>query len=180
MATGLAYTSAGGDTLAIEVSVSPGKGKLILTGKLGDVMKESAQAAFSYIRSRAEELHIDPNFHEKHDIHIHVPEGAVPKDGPSAGITIATALISALTGIPVSKEVGMTGEITLRGRVLPIGGLKEKTLSAHRAGLTKIILPAENERDLDDIPESVKENLTFVPVSHLDEVLEHALVGVKK
>ncbi|PEJ31907.1 endopeptidase La [Bacillus pseudomycoides] len=180
MATGLAYTAAGGDTLAIEVSVSPGKGKLILTGKLGDVMKESAQAAFSYIRSRAEELHIDSNFHEKNDIHIHVPEGAVPKDGPSAGITMATALISALTGVPVSKEVGMTGEITLRGRVLPIGGLKEKTLSAHRAGLTKIILPAENEKDLDDIPESVKENLTFVLVSHLDEVLEHALVGVKQ
>ncbi|UIJ65412.1 endopeptidase La [Bacillus cereus] len=180
MATGLAYTAAGGDTLAIEVSVAPGKGKLILTGKLGDVMKESAQAAFSYIRSRAEELQIDPNFHEKNDIHIHVPEGAVPKDGPSAGITMATALISALTGIPVSKEVGMTGEITLRGRVLPIGGLKEKTLSAHRAGLTKIILPAENEKDLDDIPESVKENLTFVLASHLDEVLEHALVGVKQ
>ncbi|MBG9840326.1 MULTISPECIES: endopeptidase La [Bacillus cereus group] len=180
MATGLAYTAAGGDTLAIEVSVAPGKGKLILTGKLGDVMKESAQAAFSYIRSRAEELQIDSNFHEKNDIHIHVPEGAVPKDGPSAGITMATALISALTGIPVSKEVGMTGEITLRGRVLPIGGLKEKTLSAHRAGLTKIILPAENEKDLDDIPESVKENLTFVLASHLDEVLEHALVGVKQ
>ncbi|MGF9877437.1 endopeptidase La [Bacillus albus] len=180
MATGLAYTAAGGDTLAIEVSVAPGKGKLILTGKLGDVMKESAQAAFSYIRSRAEELKIDPNFHEKNDIHIHVPEGAVPKDGPSAGITMATALISALTGIPVSKEVGMTGEITLRGRVLPIGGLKEKTLSAHRAGLTKIILPAENEKDLDDIPESVKENLTFVLASHLDEVLDHALVGVKQ
>ncbi|WP_217613508.1 endopeptidase La [Bacillus sp. GbtcB14] len=180
MATGLAYTAAGGDTLAIEVSVALGKGKLILTGKLGDVMKESAQAAFSYIRSRAEELQIDPNFHEKNDIHIHVPEGAVPKDGPSAGITMATALISALTGIPVSKEVGMTGEITLRGRVLPIGGLKEKTLSAHRAGLTKIILPAENEKDLDDIPESVKENLTFVLASHLDEVLEHALVGVKQ
>lgn len=180
MATGLAYTAAGGDTLAIEVSVAPGKGKLILTGKLGDVMKESAQAAFSYIRSRAEELQIDPNFHEKNDIHIHVPEGAVPKDGPSAGITMATALISALTGIPVSKEVGMTGEITLRGRVLPIGGLKEKTLSAHRAGLTKIILPAENEKDLDDIPESLKENLTFVLASHLDEVLEHALVGVKQ
>lgn len=143
-------------------------------------MKESAQAAFSYIRSRAEELQIDPDFHEKNDIHIHVPEGAVPKDGPSAGITMATALISALTGIPVSKEVGMTGEITLRGRVLPIGGLKEKTLSAHRAGLTKIILPAENEKDLDDIPESVKENLTFVLASHLDEVLEHALVGVKQ
>ncbi|WP_369902442.1 endopeptidase La [Bacillus manliponensis] len=179
MATGLAYTAVGGDTLAIEVSVAPGKGKLILTGKLGDVMKESAQAAFSYIRSRAAELKIDRDFHEKNDIHIHVPEGAVPKDGPSAGITMATALISALTGIPVSKEVGMTGEITLRGRVLPIGGLKEKTLSAHRAGLTKIILPAENEKDLEDIPESVKENLTFVLASHLDEVLEHALVGVK-
>lgn len=180
VATGLAYTTAGGDTLAIEVSLYPGKGKLILTGKLGDVMKESAQAAFSYIRSRAEELHIDKDFYEKNDIHIHVPEGAVPKDGPSAGITMATALISALTGRPVSKEVGMTGEITLRGRVLPIGGLKEKTLSAHRAGLKKIIIPADNERDLDDIPESVKEELTFVLVSHLDEVLEHALVGVKK
>ncbi|GAA3321049.1 hypothetical protein GCM10020331_034660 [Ectobacillus funiculus] len=154
-----------------------------MTGKLGDVMKESAQAAFSYIRSRAAELHIDPDFHEKkNDIHIHVPEGAVPKDGPSAGITMATALISALTGRPVSREVGMTGEITLRGRVLPIGGLKEKkSLSAHRAGLKKkVIIPADNEKDLDDIPESVKENLTFVPVSHLDEVLKHALVGVKQ
>ncbi|WP_155891149.1 endopeptidase La [Ectobacillus panaciterrae] len=180
VATGLAYTSAGGDTLAIEVSLYPGKGKLILTGKLGDVMKESAQAAFSYIRSRAQELHIDPDFYEKNDIHIHVPEGAVPKDGPSAGITMATALISALTGKPVSKDVGMTGEITLRGRVLPIGGLKEKSLSAHRAGLKKVIIPTDNEKDLDDIPESVKEHLTFVLVSHLDEVLEHALVGVKQ
>ncbi|UOY94175.1 endopeptidase La [Ectobacillus sp. JY-23] len=180
VATGLAYTSVGGDTLPIEVSLYPGKGKLILTGKLGDVMKESAQAAFSYIRSRASELHIDPEFHEKNDIHIHVPEGAVPKDGPSAGITMATALISALTGKAVSKEVGMTGEITLRGRVLPIGGLKEKSLSAHRAGLKKVIMPAENEKDLDDIPDSVKENITFVPVSHLDEVLAHALVGVKE
>lgn len=177
VATGLAYTPVGGDTLSIEVSLSPGKGKLILTGKLGDVMKESAQAAFSYIRSRATDLNIDPEFHEKNDIHIHVPEGAVPKDGPSAGITIATALISALTGKPVSKEVGMTGEITLRGRVLPIGGLKEKTLSAHRAGLRKIILPKDNERDLEDIPESVRKELSFVLVSHLDEVLQHALVG---
>ncbi|REJ23434.1 MAG: endopeptidase La [Bacillaceae bacterium] len=180
VATGLAYTTVGGDTLSIEVSISPGKGKLILTGKLGDVMKESAQAAFSYIRSRTKELKIAPDFHEQYDIHIHVPEGAVPKDGPSAGITMATALISALTGRPVRKEVGMTGEITLRGRVLPIGGLKEKTLSAHRAGLKKIILPKENEKDLDDIPESVRKELTFVLVSHMDEVLKHALAGEKE
>ena len=177
VATGLAYTTVGGDTLAIEVLLSPGKGKLMLTGKLGDVMKESAQAAFSYIRSRAKEWNIDPDFHEKNDIHIHVPEGAVPKDGPSAGITMATALISALTGRPVRKDVGMTGEITLRGRVLPIGGLKEKSLSAHRAGLTKVIMPKDNEKDLDDIPESIRNELTFVPVSTLDEVLEHALAG---
>ncbi|CAH0131748.1 Lon protease 1 [Peribacillus sp. Bi96] len=180
VANGLAYTSVGGDTLQIEVSLSPGKGKLILTGKLGDVMKESAQAAFSYVRSKTEKLHIDKDFHEKYDIHIHVPEGAVPKDGPSAGITIATALISALTNRPIRKEVGMTGEITLRGRVLPIGGLKEKSLAAHRAGLTKIIIPQNNEKDIDDIPESVRKALTFVPVSHVDEVLEHALVGVNE
>lgn len=174
--TGLAYTTAGGDTLSIEVSIAPGKGKLVLTGSLGDVMKESAQAAFSYIRSRAKELNIDPEFSEKNDIHIHVPEGATPKDGPSAGITIATALVSALTNNPVKKEVGMTGEITLRGRVLPIGGLKEKSLSAHRAGLTTILFPKENEKDLEDIPKSVREDLTFIPVAHLDEVLEQALV----
>ncbi|MFN7251622.1 MAG: endopeptidase La [Anaerobacillus sp.] len=179
-ATGLAYTSAGGDTLSIEVSLAPGKGKLTLTGKLGDVMKESAQAAFSYIRSRSAELNIDPTFNETNDIHIHVPEGATPKDGPSAGITMATALISALTGRAVRKEVGMTGEITLRGRVLPIGGLKEKSMSAHRAGLKIIILPKDNEKDIDDIPESVRKDLTFIPVSHLDEVLKHALVGEKK
>ncbi|WP_100373666.1 endopeptidase La [Bacillus sp. FJAT-45037] len=178
-ATGLAYTSAGGDTLSIEVSLAPGKGKLTLTGKLGDVMKESAQAAFSYIRARSEELNIDPNFHEKHDIHIHVPEGATPKDGPSAGITMATALISALTGRVVKKEVGMTGEITLRGRVLPIGGLKEKSMSAHRAGLKTIIIPKENEKDLEDVPESVRQDLNYILVGHLDEVLKHAL-GEKK
>lgn len=175
-ATGLAYTAAGGDILSIEVSHYPGKGELTLTGKLGEVMKESAQAAFSYIRSRADELNIEPDFHKRYDIHIHVPEGAIPKDGPSAGITMATALISALTGRAVKKEVGMTGEITLRGNVLPIGGLKEKSLSAHRAGISTIIIPLENEKDIDDIPESVREDLTFIPVKHLDEVLKYALV----
>ncbi|MEK5039129.1 endopeptidase La [Sporosarcina sp. FSL K6-3457] len=175
VATGLAYTQVGGDTLQIEVSLSPGKGKLILTGKLGDVMKESAQTALSYVRSKTEEFGIDPEFHESYDIHIHVPEGAIPKDGPSAGVTIATALVSALTKRPVRREVGMTGEITLRGRVLPIGGVKEKTLSAHRAGLTTIILPSDNERDIEDIPESVRKELTFKLVSDAEEVLEIAL-----
>src|SRR5690625_245906 len=175
-ATGLAYTTFGGDTLSIEVSHYPGKGELILTGKLGEVMRESAQAAFSYIRSRADELNIPKDFHKKFDIHIHVPEGATPKDGPSAGITMATALISALTGRAVRRDVGMTGEITLRGRVLPIGGLKEKSLSAHRAGISTIIIPAENERDIEDIPKSVREDLTFIKVKHLDEVLKQALV----
>ncbi|GGA86064.1 endopeptidase La [Ornithinibacillus halotolerans] len=175
-ATGLAYTSAGGDTLSIEVSHYPGKGKLTLTGKLGEVMRESAQAAFSYIRSRAKELGIEEDFYEKYDIHIHVPEGATPKDGPSAGITMATALVSALSNRAVKKEVAMTGEITLRGRVLPIGGLKEKSLSAHRAGITTVLFPEDNKKDLDDIPESVRNDLTFIPVNHLDQVLKHALV----
>jgi len=175
-ATGLAYTQAGGDILAIEVSHYPGKGELTLTGKLGDVMRESAQAAFSYIRSRADALHISKDFHKKYDIHIHIPEGATPKDGPSAGITMATALISSLTGRAVKKEVGMTGEITLRGYVLPIGGLKEKSLSAHRAGITTIIIPADNEKDIEDIPKSVRDDLTFITVNHLDEVLKVALV----
>jgi ATP-dependent Lon protease len=178
--TGLAWTEVGGDTLVIEVSVMPGTGKLTLTGKLGDVMKESAQAAFSYTRSRARELGIDPQFHEKNDIHIHIPEGAIPKDGPSAGITMATALVSALSGRRVNREVAMTGEITLRGRVLPIGGLKEKSLAAHRAGIRKVLLPKDNERDLREIPDSIKEAMTFIPVSHIDEVLEHALIDPPK
>ncbi|MEK5147606.1 endopeptidase La [Psychrobacillus sp. FSL K6-4615] len=175
VATGLAYTTVGGDTLQIEVSLSAGTGKLQLTGKLGDVMKESAQTALSYVRSKAEEFGIDPTFYKNKDIHIHVPEGAVPKDGPSAGITIVTALVSALSKRPIKREVGMTGEVTLRGRVLPIGGLKEKTLSAHRAGLTTIICPADNERDIEDIPESVREVLTFHFVSDAEEVLQLAL-----
>ncbi|CAN7569975.1 MULTISPECIES: endopeptidase La [unclassified Paenibacillus] len=177
--TGLAWTEVGGDTLVIEVSVLPGTGKLTLTGKLGDVMKESAQAAFSYTRSRADVLGIAPDFHEKNDVHIHIPEGAIPKDGPSAGITMATALISALTNIPVSRLVAMTGEVTLRGRVLPIGGLKEKALAAHRAGIRTILLPQDNEKDIIEIPESVRTEMTFIPVSHMDQVLEHALIKNK-
>jgi len=176
VATGLAWTEAGGDTLAIEVSSVAGKGKLTITGQLGDVMKESAQAALSYVRSRADELEIPQDFTETHDIHIHVPEGAIPKDGPSAGITIATALASALTGRAVSKGVAMTGEITLRGRVLPIGGVKEKCLSAHRAGIRKILLPHENQKDIEDIPLSVRNDLEFVFVQHMDAVLHNALV----
>src|SRR5699024_2611993 len=175
VATGLAYTQVGGDTLQIEVSLSRGKGTLQLTGKLGDVMKESAQTALSYVRSKTETLGIDPNFHESHDIHIHVPEGATPKDGPSAGITIVTALVSALTNRKIERTVGMTGEVTLRGRVLPIGGVKEKCLSAHRAGLKTIILPLENERDIEDIPENVREALQFHLVSDVAEVLQIAL-----
>lgn len=175
VATGLAYTTVGGDTLQIEVSVTPGKGKIILTGKLGDVMKESAQTALSFVRSKAPSLKIDANYFDEHDIHVHVPEGAVPKDGPSAGVTIVTALVSAITEIPIHKEVGMTGEVTLRGRVLPIGGLKEKSISAHRAGLKTIIIPKKNEADIEDIPESVRKDLTFKLVSNADEVLKIAL-----
>ena len=177
VATGLAYTTVGGDTLQIEVNITPGKGKMQLTGKLGDVMKESAQAALSFVRSRTDKLQVEADYFEKHDIHIHVPEGAVPKDGPSAGITMATTIASAITNKAIKKEIGMTGEITLRGRVLAIGGLKEKSLSAHRAGLTTIICPKDNERDVDDIPESVRNELTFKFVSSADDVLNLALDG---
>lgn len=174
--TGLAWTAVGGDTLSIEVNTMKGKGKLQLTGQLGDVMKESAQAGLSYIRTVASHYDIDENFHENLDLHVHIPEGAIPKDGPSAGITMATAMISALSGIPVNRFVAMTGEITLRGRVLPIGGFKEKSLAARRAGIKKIIFPFDNLKDLEDIPEAIKKEIEFVPVKTMDEVLVHALV----
>ncbi|ACV58854.1 endopeptidase La [Alicyclobacillus acidocaldarius] len=173
---GLAWTEMGGDLLLVEVSIVPGSGKLVLTGQLGDVMKESAQTALSYVRSRSRALRLPPDFHEKVDIHIHVPEGAIPKDGPSAGITMATALVSALTHVKVRHDVAMTGEITLRGRVLPIGGLKEKSLAAHRAGIRTILIPKGNVKDLDDVPDLVKSEVEFIPVSHMDEVLRLALV----
>ncbi len=176
IATGLAWTRVGGDTLSIEVTTMKGNGKLVLTGQLGDVMKESARAGISYIRSKMEALNITEDFYQALDIHIHIPEGAIPKDGPSAGITMATAVISALTGLPVNKNVAMTGEITLRGRVLPIGGLKEKVLAANRAGITKILIPIENKRDAEEIPDNVKRKLELVFVSNMDEVLQHALV----
>ncbi|HEY5586572.1 MAG TPA: endopeptidase La [Ruminiclostridium sp.] len=176
IATGLAWTSVGGETLSIEVNLMHGKGKLELTGHLGDVMKESAIAAMSFIRSSCKELKIDENFYEKNDIHIHVPEGAIPKDGPSAGITLATAMVSALSGIPVNRKVAMTGEITIRGRVLPIGGLKEKVLAAHRAGIETIIIPMDNKKDIDDIPENVRNSLKFICASDMKTVLKNALV----
>lgn len=177
IARGLAWTPAGGDTLSIEVNTMKGTGKFELTGQLGEVMKESAKAAISYIRSKAEDFGIDADFYKTNDIHIHVPEGAVPKDGPSAGITMATAMISALTNMPVNNYVAMTGEITLRGRVLPVGGLKEKILAAKAAGIKKVLIPAENEVDLQEIPDSVKNNLEIVPVKTMNEVLMHALIN---
>ncbi|HEX9163426.1 MAG TPA: endopeptidase La [Thermoanaerobaculia bacterium] len=177
LATGLAWTEVGGEILSTEVALSRGKGNLTLTGKLGDVMQESARAALSYVRSRAELFGLDPDFHANLDIHIHVPEGAIPKDGPSAGITMATALLSAVTKIPVHRDIAMTGEITLRGKVLPVGGVKDKILAAVRAGITRIVLPADNERDLEEIPADVREKMEFHLVENMDEVVSVALDG---
>ena len=176
LTTGLAWTEKGGELLVIETSVLPGKGRLQITGKLGDVMQESAKAAISYVRSRASMLGLPKYFYDKVDLHVHVPEGAIPKDGPSAGITMATSIVSALTGIPVDKNVAMTGEITLRGNVLPIGGLKEKALAAHRGGIKRILIPKDNENDIEEIPATVRSELEFIPVSHVDEALYEALI----
>ncbi len=176
IATGLAWTVGGGDTLSIEVTPMAGTGKLVLTGQLGDVMQESAKAGLSYVRANAESLKIDSQFYKNTDIHIHIPEGAIPKDGPSAGITMTTALISALTKIPVRRNVAMTGEITLRGRVLPVGGLKEKALAAIRAGIDTVIVPEDNKKEIDDIPDNIRRKVKFLFVNSMDQVLEYALV----
>jgi len=173
--TGLAWTEVGGELLSIEAVMVPGKGKVTATGKLGDVMKESVQAAESYVKSRAAAFGITPTIFEKKDIHVHVPEGATPKDGPSAGVAMVTSIVSVLTGNPVRKDIAMTGEITLRGRVLPIGGLKEKLLAALRGGLTTVLIPKDNEKDLAEIPDNVKKGLTIIPVANADELLDHAL-----
>ena len=175
LATGLAWTEVGGEVLLTEATLMDGKGQLTMTGKLGEVMQESARAAMSYVRSRAASYGIGRDFHRKMDLHIHIPEGAIPKDGPSAGITLATTIVSALTKIPVRKDVAMTGEITLRGKVLPIGGVKEKLLAAHRAGIKNVILPKENEKDLQDIPTDVLASLKIDLVETMDEVLQVAL-----
>jgi ATP-dependent Lon protease len=174
--TGLAWTQVGGELLIAETLTMPGKGHLTVTGKLGEVMKESAQAAVSYVRSRAANLMIDEKFHRKLDLHIHIPEGAIPKDGPSAGIAMCTSIVSALAKRPVRRDIAMTGEITLRGRVLPIGGLKEKIIAAHRGGIKTVLIPKENEKDLRDIPKVITRSMTIVPVEHMDEVLSHALI----
>jgi len=176
VATGLAWTSTGGEILYVEASLSKGRGNLTLTGQLGDVMKESAQAAVSYARAHAKKLGIEEDFYQKLDIHIHVPAGAIPKDGPSAGITMATALISALTKKPVNRDVAMTGEITLRGRVLPIGGLKDKSLAAFRAGIKTIVVPDRNQKDLDEIPKPLRRKLRWVIAKNMSEVLKTALL----
>jgi ATP-dependent Lon protease len=173
--TGLAWTEVGGELLTIEAAVVPGKGKLQHTGQLGEVMQESIQAAMTVVRSRAQILGLDPEFYQKHDVHLHIPEGATPKDGPSAGIGMCTALVSALAKIPVRSDVAMTGEITLRGEVLPIGGLKEKLLAAHRGGIKTVLIPDENQKDLVEIPDNIKGNLEIKPVKWIDEVLGVAL-----
>jgi len=175
MVTGLAWTEVGGELLTIEAVTVPGKGQIKTTGKLGDVMQESIQAAFSFVKARSPSYGVKPSVFARKDIHVHLPEGAVPKDGPSAGTGMVTAIISTLTGIPVRRDVAMTGEVTLRGRVLPIGGLKEKLLAALRGGITKVLIPSENEKDLAEIPANIKEGLELVIVSHVDEVLGHAL-----
>jgi len=174
--TGLAYTSVGGELLNIEALRLPGKGRMKTTGKLGDVMKESIDAASSYVRSIAPQIGVKPPKFENWDIHVHVPEGATPKDGPSAGLAMVTSIVSVLTGIPIRKDIAMTGEVTLRGNALPIGGLKEKLLAALRGGITTVLIPQENEKDLRDIPDNVKEGLKIIPVSHVSDVLKHALV----
>ncbi|HZK01226.1 MAG TPA: S16 family serine protease, partial [Anaerovoracaceae bacterium] len=166
----------GGDTLSIETAVVPGNGTLVLTGQLGEIMQESAKAGISYIRSKAKELGIEENFYKEKDLHIHIPEGATPKDGPSAGVTMCISVISALTGIPVKKNLAMTGEVTLRGNVLAVGGIREKVLAAHRAGITNVILPKENMADIDDIPSKVRRKIKFVLVDTLDQILKEALV----
>ena len=176
LVTGLAWTQVGGELLCVETAIMPGKGKLMVTGKLGEVMQESAQAAVSYVRSRVDSLMIDDTFYKKFDIHIHIPEGAIPKDGPSAGISMCTSLVSALTKRPVYRDVAMTGEITLRGRILPIGGLKEKILAAHRGGIKKVIIPKENEKDLKEIPKTITKQIDIVTAEHMDEVLSHAVI----
>ena len=177
VATGLAYTAVGGDVLFIEATAYPGKGKLTITGQLGEVMQESAQAALSWVRSRADELGLDAGWFAANDIHVHVPAGAVPKDGPSAGVTMATTIVSLVRGVPVDDDVGMTGEITLTGQVLPIGGVREKVLAAERAGLRRVILPLENAHDLDDLPAETRAELEFVLVDHVEEVFEDAFRG---
>ncbi|MEO8458518.1 MAG: S16 family serine protease, partial [Chloroflexota bacterium] len=175
VATGLAATMAGGDVLFIEVNATPGKGRLVLTGKLGDVMQESAQAALTYARSRAEALGGSADFFDRNDLHIHVPAGAVPKDGPSAGVTLATAIVSVMTRRPVRKEVAMTGEITLRGKVLPVGAIRDKVLAAHRAGVKTVLIPKDNENDILDVPEDVRNELEIKLMEHVDDVLNTAL-----
>jgi ATP-dependent Lon protease len=177
VATGLAWTPVGGDIMFIEATQMPGSRGFQLTGQLGDVMRESAQAALSYVRSRADRFGVTPEFFAKHDIHLHVPAGAVPKDGPSAGVTMATALASLLTGRVVRNDLAMTGEITLRGQVLPVGGIKEKVLAAHRAGLKTVILPNRNEKDLEDLPQEVRDSLKFILVEKVDQVFEAALTA---